>query len=85
MQSIVVRGTVSGIHKVKYNNALISPSICFSASTVVDGLTINGLHLVIEAFTMFFHHVFLIHFLQGEENCNRDNTDNSENVTKVWQ
>jgi hypothetical protein len=52
-QSIVVRGTVSHINKVKQNNASISPSMCFSASTVIDGPVINGLLRVVEAFTMF--------------------------------
>jgi hypothetical protein len=84
-QSTVVRGIVSRIHKVKENNASISPSMCFSASTVIDGPTVNGHLIVVEAFVVFFHHFFLILFLQGEANCKRDNTDNSENVTKVWQ
>jgi hypothetical protein len=84
-QSIVVRGIVSRIHKVKENIALISPSMCFSASTVIDGPTINGLLLEVEAFAMFFDHLFLILFLQREANCKCDNTDNSENVTKVCQ
>jgi hypothetical protein len=83
-QSIVVRGTISHIHKVKENNASISPSMCFSASPVIDGPAVNGL-LIVEAFTMFFHHFFLILFLQGEANCKYDNTNNSENVTKVCQ
>jgi hypothetical protein len=81
--SIVVRGTVSRIHKVKENNASISPSMCFSASAVVDGQTINGLLVIVEAFAVFFHHFFLILFLQGEANYKCDNTDNSENVIKV--
>jgi hypothetical protein len=84
-QSTVVRDTVSCIHKVKENNASISPSMFFSASTVINGSTVNGHLLVVEAFAMFFHHFFLILILQGEANCKRDNTDNSENVTKVCQ
>jgi hypothetical protein len=56
----------------------------FSASTVKDGPAVNGLPLVVEVFTMFFDHFFLILFLQGEANCKCDNTDNSENVTKVF-
>jgi hypothetical protein len=76
-QSTVVRGTVSRIHKVKENNVLISPSMCFSASAVIDGPTINELLLVVEAFAMFFHHLFFILFLQGEANYKQDNTDNS--------
>jgi hypothetical protein len=54
-QSIVVRGIVSRIHKVKENIASISLSMCFFASAVIDGSTVNGLLLVVEA----FHHVFL--------------------------
>jgi hypothetical protein len=84
-QSIVVRGTVSHIDKVKENNASISPSTCFSASAIIDDPTVNGLIIVVEAFAVFFHHFILILFLQGEANCKRDNIDNSENVTKVWQ
>jgi hypothetical protein len=84
-QSIVVRGIVSRIHKVKQNNALISPSMCFSASTIIDGPTVTGLLLVVDVFTVFFDHFFLIVFLQREANCKRENTDNSENITKVYQ
>jgi hypothetical protein len=84
-KSTIVRGIVSLIHKVKESNASISPSMWFSASAVIDGLTINGLLIIVEAFAMFFHHFFLIFFLQGEANCKCDNTDNSENVIKVWQ
>jgi hypothetical protein len=84
-QSTIIRGTISRIHKVKENNASISPSLCFSASVVIDGPTVNGLLLVVEVFIMFFDHFFLILFLQREANCKRDNTDNSENVTKVYQ
>jgi hypothetical protein len=84
-QSTVVRGTVSRIHKVKENNASISPSMCFSASAAIDGPAVNGLLLVVEVFVMFFDHLFLIFFMQGEANCKRDNTDNSENITKVCQ
>jgi hypothetical protein len=84
-QSTVVRGIVSHIHKVKENNASISPSMCFSASTVIDGPAINGLLLIVEAFTVFFDHFFLILFLEGEANYKRDNIDKGENVTKVCQ
>jgi hypothetical protein len=76
-QSKIVRGTISHIHKVKEKNALISPSMCFSATTV--------LLLIVEAFIMFFDNFFLILFMQREVNCKCDNTDNSENVTKVYQ
>jgi hypothetical protein len=82
-QSIVVRGIVSRIHKVKENIASISPSICFSAFAVIDGPTVNGLLLIVEAFTVFFDHFFLIFFLQEETNYKCDNTDNSKDVIKV--
>jgi hypothetical protein len=59
--------------------------MCFFASVVTYGPTINGLILVVEAFTVFFDHFFLILFLQREANCKRDNTNTSENVTKVCQ
>jgi hypothetical protein len=59
--------------------------MCFSASGVIDGPTINELLLVVEAFTVFFDHFFLILLLQSEASCKRDNIDNSENVTKVCQ
>jgi hypothetical protein len=59
--------------------------MCFSASAVIDGLTIYGLLLVVKAFAIFFDHFFLIVFLQREVNCKRDNINNSENVTKVCQ
>jgi hypothetical protein len=62
-QSTIVRGTISHIHKIKENNASISSSVCFSASTVIDGLIVNGLLLVVEAFVVFFHYFFLIFFL----------------------
>jgi hypothetical protein len=84
-QSTVVRGIISHIHKVKENIASISSSMCFSASAVIDGPTVNGLLLIVEVFAMFFYHFFLIFFLQREANCKRDDTDNSENVTKVCQ
>jgi hypothetical protein len=84
-ESTVVRGTVSRIHKVKQNNALISPSMCFYASAVIDGPIVNGLLLIVEDFVVFFNHFFLILFLQREANCKRENTDKSENVTKVCQ
>jgi hypothetical protein len=59
--------------------------MCFSASAVIDDLTVNGLLLVVEVFTVFFDHFFLILFLQEKANCKRDNTDKSKNVTKVCQ
>jgi hypothetical protein len=37
--------------------------MCFSASTVIDGPTVNGLLLVVEAFAVVFDHFFLILFL----------------------
>jgi hypothetical protein len=61
----------------------ISHSQSFT-SAIIDGPAVNGLLLVVEVFTVFFHHFFLILFLQGEANCKRDNTDNSENVTKKY-
>jgi hypothetical protein len=84
-QSTVVSGTISSIHKVKENIASISPFMCFFASAVIDGPTVNGLLLIVEAFTVFFDHLFLILFLQGEANCKHDNIDNSEHVTKLCQ
>jgi hypothetical protein len=84
-QSIVVRGTVSHIHKVKQSNASISLSMCFFASTVIDSPAVYGLLLIVEAFAMFFDHFFLILFLQREANCKHNNIDNSENETKVHQ
>jgi hypothetical protein len=57
--------------------------MCFSISAVIDDSVVNGLLLVVEVFAVFFDHFFLILFLKGEANCKRDNTDNSENVTKV--
>jgi hypothetical protein len=84
-QSTTIRGTVSHIHKHKQNNISISPSICFFASAGIDGLTINGLILPVEAFTILFDHFFPILVLQTEANCKRYNTDNCENATKVCQ
>jgi hypothetical protein len=52
-QSTVVRGIVSCIHKVKENIASISPSMCFSTSAVIDSSAVNGLLLIVEAFTVF--------------------------------
>jgi hypothetical protein len=75
-QSIVVRGIVSRIHKVKESNASISPSMSFSASIVIDSPAVNELLLVVEGFAMFFHYFSLILFLQLEANCKRDNTYN---------
>jgi hypothetical protein len=57
--------------------------MCFFASAGIDSLAVNGLLLRDEAFTVLFDHFFLILFLQREVNCKRDNTDNSENATKV--
>jgi hypothetical protein len=54
--------------------------MCFSASTIIDDPAINGLLLVVEVFAMFFHHFFLLLFLQGEANCKCDNTDNSVTI-----
>jgi hypothetical protein len=59
--------------------------MCFSASTIIDALVVNGLLLIFEAFVVFFYHFFFILFLQREANCKHDNTDNSENVTEVCQ
>jgi hypothetical protein len=59
--------------------------MCFSASSIIDGPNVNGLLLIVEAFTIFFDHFFLILFLQGEAYCKQDNTNKSENVTKVYQ
>jgi hypothetical protein len=59
--------------------------MCFSSSVGIDGLAVNGLLLVIEAFVVFFDHFFLILFLQRKANRKRDNTDDNKNVTKVCQ
>jgi hypothetical protein len=59
--------------------------MCFSASTGIDGSNVNGLILLVEAFTVLFDHFFHIHFVQREANCKRDNTYNNENATKVCQ
>jgi hypothetical protein len=37
--------------------------MCFSAFVGIDGSTINGLLLVVEAFDVLFDHFFLILFL----------------------
>jgi hypothetical protein len=55
--------------------------MCFSASAGIDNLVINGLVLLVEAFTGLLDHFILILFLQREVNCKHDNTDNSENET----
>jgi hypothetical protein len=57
--------------------------MCFSGPTGIDNLTVNGLVLPIEIFTVPFDHFILILFLQGGGNCKCDNTDKSENSTKV--
>jgi hypothetical protein len=62
-KSIIVRGTVFHIHKVKQNNASTLPSMCFSTSAGIDGPVVNGLLLIVEAFTVLFDHFFLILFL----------------------
>jgi hypothetical protein len=59
--------------------------MCFFASAGIDGPIVNGLILIVEAFAVLFDHFFRIIFLQREVNCKRDNTDNSENVTKICQ
>jgi hypothetical protein len=59
--------------------------MCFSTFVGIDGLAVNGLILVVEAIAILFDHFFLILLLQRESNCKCDNTDNSENVTKVCQ
>jgi hypothetical protein len=59
--------------------------MCFSTPTGIDSLVVNGLILLVEAFTVLLDHFILMLFLQIEENCKRDNTDNSENATKVYQ
>jgi hypothetical protein len=59
--------------------------MCFSTCARIGSLAINVLVLPIEAFTMPFDHFILIIFLQREENCKYDNTDNNENATKVCQ
>jgi hypothetical protein len=59
--------------------------MCFSASAVIDGPAVNELLLIVEVLALFFDQFFLILFLQGEANYKRDNTNNSENVTKVCQ
>jgi hypothetical protein len=57
----------------------------FSTSAGIDGSTLNGLVLPVEAFTMPFDHFILILFPQREANYRCDNTDNNENETKVCQ
>jgi hypothetical protein len=57
----------------------------FSAFVGIDGPAVNGILLVVEAFTVLFDHFFLILFLQRETNYKCDNTNNNENVTKVCQ
>jgi hypothetical protein len=84
-QSTEIWGIVSRIHKVKQNNALISLSMWFSAFVGIDGPVVNGILLVVEAFTVLFDHFFLILFLQRETNYKCDNTNNNNNVTKVCQ
>jgi hypothetical protein len=84
-KSIIVRGTVFHIHKVKQNNASILPSMCFSTSAGIDGPVVNGLLLIVEAFTVLFDHFFLVLFLQRETNYKHDSINNSENVIKVCQ
>jgi hypothetical protein len=59
--------------------------MCFSASASIDDPIINELLLIVEAFTVLFDHFFLILFLQRETNYKCDDTNNSENVTKVCQ
>jgi hypothetical protein len=59
--------------------------MCFFASAGIDGPTVNGLVLPVEAFTILFDHFFLILFLQREANCKCDNTDNNENTITVRQ
>jgi hypothetical protein len=57
----------------------------FNASAGIDNLTINRLVLQVEASIVLLDHFILIRFLQSEANYKRDNTDNSENATKVYQ
>jgi hypothetical protein len=59
--------------------------MCFSASAGIDSLAINGLILPVEAFTVLLDHFVLTLFLQREANYKGDNTDNSENATKLYQ
>jgi hypothetical protein len=56
--------------------------MCFSGPAGIDSLTVNGLILSIEIFTVPFDHFVPMLFLQGG-NCKCDNTDKSENATKV--
>jgi hypothetical protein len=57
--------------------------MCFSASAGINNPAINGLILPVETFTVLLDHFVLILFLQREANYKCDNTDNSENATKV--
>jgi hypothetical protein len=59
--------------------------MCFSTTTGIDSLAVDGLVLPVEAFTVLLHHFVLTLFLRREVNCKCDNTDNSENATKVYQ
>jgi hypothetical protein len=49
--------------------------MCFFTSVGIDGPTVNGLVLPVEAFIVSFDHFFLILFLQREANYKCDNTD----------
>jgi hypothetical protein len=59
--------------------------MCFSASAGIDSLAVNGLILPVKAFTVLLDHFVLTLFLQREANYKGDNTDNSENATKLYQ
>jgi hypothetical protein len=59
--------------------------MCFSTSAGIDGPVVNGLILIVEAFTVLFDHFFLVLFLQRETNYKHDSINNSENVIKVCQ
>jgi hypothetical protein len=48
-------------------------------------MIVNVLILLVKVFTMLLDHFVLILFLQIEANYKRDNTNNSEDATKVYQ
>jgi hypothetical protein len=58
--------------------------MCFFTCTGIDSMVVNGLILLIKVLTMLLDQFILILVLQKKPNYKRDNTDNSENATKVF-
>jgi hypothetical protein len=56
-----------------------------STSIGIDNLVVNGLILLVEAFTVLLDHFIFIFSPQTEANCKCDNTNNSENAIKLYQ